>query len=138
MAKGKVGLGRRGESLAAAQLAARGYAILVQNWFCAVGEADLIATRDGEWYFIEVRTRRGGMAGAPEESITPRKRARMARVAQCYLSEHLPDADPAWHLGLVAVELDRNGRLMRMTLYLDLEGEPEELLDGRTSAAGTI
>ena len=130
MAKGKVGLGRRGESLAAAQLAARGYAILAQNWFCAEGEADLIATRDGEWYFIEVRTRRGGVAGAPEESITARKRARMAQVAQHYLSKHLPDADPAWHLGLIAVGLDHSGRLTRMTLYRDLDGGPEELLDG--------
>lgn len=129
MAKGKVGLGRRGEALAAERLMTRGYAIEAQNWFCAVGEADLIAVRDGEWYFIEVRTRRGAAPGAPEDSITPRKRARMAQVAQRYLSERLPDADPAWHLGLVAVELDRAGRLVRMTLYLDLEGEPEELLD---------
>ena len=131
MAKGKVGLGRRGEALAAAQLATRGYAIVAQNWFCAVGEADLIAARDGEWYFIEVRTRRGGAAGAPEESISSRKRARMAQVAEYYLSAQLPDADPAWHLGFVAVELDRAGRLLRMTWYADLDAEPEEWLDVR-------
>ncbi|MDX9956283.1 MAG: YraN family protein [Anaerolineae bacterium] len=131
MAKGKVGLGRRGEALAVPPLLARGFTIVAQNWFCDVGEADLIATRGGEWYFIEVRTRRGGVVGAPEESITARKRSRMVQVAQRYLSEHLPDADPAWHLGLIAVGLDHSGHLMRMTLYLDLEGEPEELLDGR-------
>ncbi|HUM37953.1 MAG TPA: YraN family protein [Anaerolineae bacterium] len=130
MAKGKVGLGRRGEALAAAQLTARGYTLVAHNWYCPAGEADLIATRQGDWYFIEVRTRRGGAPGAPEDSITPRKRERMAQVARYYLSAQLPDADPAWHLGLVAVELDRAGRLIRMTLYLDLEGEAEELLDG--------
>lgn len=129
MVKGKVGLGRRGETLAAAQLAARGYTIVAQNWHCAAGEADLIATRAGEWYFVEVRTRRGGAAGAPEDSITVRKRMRMAAVAAHYLGVHLPDADPAWHLALVAVALDRTGKLQRMTWYADLEAEPEELFD---------
>ena len=64
------GLGRRGEELAAQQLAAQGYQILAQNWRCGTGELDLVA-RDGEsLVLIEVRTRRGRSMGSPEESIT--------------------------------------------------------------------
>ncbi len=136
MAKGKVGLGRRGEALAAEALQRRGFTIVAQNWHCPEGEADLIAQRAGEWYFVEVRTRRGTGRGdgegygSPEESLTPRKLARMEAVARRYLGEQGEDGaqDTAWHLSFVAVALDRAGRLERVTVYLDPEGDPWEIL----------
>ncbi len=133
MAKGKVGLGRRGEALAAEALQQRGFTIVAQNWHCPEGEADLIAQRAGEWYFVEVRTRRTtGLDnyGSPEESLTPRKLARMEAVARRYLSEQGTDeaGDVAWHVSFVAVGLDRAGRLQRITVYLDPESEPWEML----------
>lgn len=140
MAKGKVGLGRRGEALAAEALQQRGFTIVAQNWRCREGEADLVTQRAGEWYFVEVRTRRGtnlGSAsgcGSPEESITPRKLARMEAVARRYLSDQGADdalgvaQDAAWHLSFVAVALDGAGRLERITVYLDPESDPWEML----------
>ena len=124
MAKGRVGLGRRGEALAAKTLEKREFTIIAQNWHCREGEVDLIARRADEWYFVEVRTRRSTMYGSPEESITPQKRTRMEAVARRYLNEHIPDDDVAWHLSFVAVEMDRAGRLQRITVYPDLDGEP--------------
>ncbi len=136
MAKGKVGLGRRGEGLAAEALQQRGFTIVAQNWHCPEGEVDLIAQRAGEWYFVEVRTRRGtgrgnaGVYGSPEESLTPRKFARMVAVARRYLSEQGTDEadDAAWHVSFVAVALDGAGRLERITVYLDPESDPWEVL----------
>ncbi len=136
MARGKVGLGRRGEALAAEALQQRGFTIVTQNWHCPEGEADLIAQRAGEWYFIEVRTRReagrGGAEGygSPEESLTPRKFARMEAVARRYLSEQGVDEaqDVTWHISFVAVALDGAGRLERITVYLDPESDPWEVL----------
>jgi hypothetical protein len=52
-------LGASGERLAANWLEARGYQIIATNWHCAYGEADLIAEREGELIFVEVKTRRG-------------------------------------------------------------------------------
>ncbi len=128
MAKGKVGLGRQGETLAAELLERHGFRIAARNWFCAEGEADIIAERGGEWYFFEARTRRGQRYGTPEESIAPRKRARMESVARRYLSEAAAGVeDPPWHLGLAAIELDHTGKLLRITLYPDLEGDPLDL-----------
>lgn len=136
MAKGRVGLGRRGEALAAEALQQRGFTIVAQNWHCPEGEADVIAQRAGEWYFIEVRTRRGtnrgsaGGYGSPEESLTPRKFARMEAVARRYLSKQGTDEaqDVAWHVSFVAVALDGAGRLERITVYLDPESDPWEVL----------
>ena len=112
----RVRLGRRGEELAAAELARCGYEIVARNWRCQVGEVDVVARRDGVWYFFEVRTRRGREFGTPEESVTPAKQQRMVEVALTYLGEHdLDDVD--WRVGLVAVEMDRTGRVLRVEVY---------------------
>ncbi len=124
VAKGTVGLGRRGETLAADVLARHGYSIVTRNWYCAEGEVDIVAERNGELTFFEVRTRRGKAYGTPEQSVRPQKRARMVAVARRYVSEEVEALDVAWHLGLVAVQMDRRGRVVRITVYPDLEGEP--------------
>ncbi len=113
MNRNRVGLGRQGEELAARELARRGYEIVARNWRCQAGEVDIVARHDGAWVFVEVRTRRGRDFGTPEESLTPAKQARMVAVAECYLAAHEID-DVAWRLDLVAVEMDRAGRLLRV------------------------
>jgi len=112
----RVKLGRRGEDLAAAELVRHGYDIVTRNWRCQVGEVDIVARRGDAWAFFEVRTRRGREFGTPEESLTPGKQQRMADVALTYLGEQdLTDMD--WRVGLVAVEMDRAGRLLRIEVY---------------------
>jgi len=112
----RVTLGRRGEELAVGELARCGYEIVARNWRCQAGEVDVVASRDGVWAFFEVRTRRGREFGTPEESVTPAKQQRMIDVALTYLSEHdLSDVD--WRVGLVAVEMDQAGHLLRVEVY---------------------
>jgi putative endonuclease len=109
------GLGRRGEDLAARQLAAQGYEVVARNWRCESGELDLVA-RDGECLvFVEVRTRRGGAMGSPEESITAAKQARLIALADAYVQDN--DWQGDWRLDVVAVEMDRRGRLQRVDHY---------------------
>ena len=112
----RVRLGWRGEELAASKFTRGGYRIVARNWRCQMGEVDIVARRGDIWYFYEVRTRRGREFGTPEESITSAKRQRMIDVALTYLAEHdLNDVD--WRVGLVAVEMDRTGRLLRVEVY---------------------
>ncbi len=113
MSNNRVGLGRRGEELAAGELARQGYEIVARNWRCQAGEVDIVARHGEVWAFVEVRTRRGTACGTPEESLTPAKQARMVTVAEHYLAEH-DLGEVAWRLDLVAVELDRAGRLVRL------------------------
>ena len=106
-------LGRRGEALAAEKLAASGYTLVAHNYRCSAGEIDLIARHGETWVFVEVRTRRGGAFGTPEESITPRKRQHLNAAAQHYLQEqNLGDVD--WRIDVVAVELSAKGKLLRV------------------------
>jgi putative endonuclease len=116
MSDARVRLGRRGEELAVRRLTRAGYHVVERNWHCAAGEVDVVARREGVWTFFEVRTRRGRAFGTPEESVTPAKQERMAQVALTYLGAHeLVDVD--WRLGVVAVEMDRRGRLVRLEVY---------------------
>jgi putative endonuclease len=108
-------LGRRGESLAAQVLQERGYIIVERNWRCQAGEVDLVTKQQDVWIFVEVRTRRSMAFGTPEESITPRKRARLIDVAATYLAEHgLTDVD--WRIDVVAIEMGRDGCARRVTV----------------------
>lgn len=106
-------LGQRGEQLAADQLTTLGYSIMDRNFYCGVGEIDIVARRSDLWIFVEVRTRRGRKYGTPEESITPRKRAHLIAAAQTYLqAKEIGDVD--WQIALVAVEFGPAGQLLRV------------------------
>jgi putative endonuclease len=114
-------LGQRGEELAANELARRGFEIVDRNWHCQIGEVDIVARRDDVWAFFEVRARRGRAFGTPEESVTQSKQQRMIDVARTYLSEHgLNVHEVDWRIGLVAVEMDKAGYLLRVDVYENL------------------
>ena len=104
-----------GEELACEALSRRGYRIIERGWRCPLGEVDVVA-RDGEcWVFVEVKTRRGRGAGAPEEALTPRKAQRLMALAQTYLAERaLGQVD--WRIDLVAIELDPLDRVQRLSV----------------------
>ena len=102
-----------GEELARRRLEAEGYSVLEANYRGKTGEIDLIARKDGTIVFVEVRTRRGGAFGTPEESITPSKRAHLVAAAEEYLQE-IEAEGVEWRIDLVAVELDLAGKLTRV------------------------
>ena len=109
------GLGALGEELAARQLSVAGYETVTRNWRCQAGELDLVA-RQGECLVqVHVRTRRGQALGPPEESITPAKQARLVNLAETYVQA--ADWPGDWRIDVVAVELDREGRLLRVDHY---------------------
>jgi putative endonuclease len=104
-------LGRWGESIAARHLAAKGYRIVKRNWRCRQGEIDLIAQAGETLVFVEVKTRRGRNMGTPEEGLTPHKSRQLLTLGQIYVATEELDVD--WRIDLVAVELDKTGKLLR-------------------------
>jgi putative endonuclease len=109
------GLGRWGEELAAQHLMAKGYQMVARNWRCVTGELDLVVREGGSLVFVEVRARRGRALGTPEESITLAKQARLIDLAAAYAQEH--DWTGPYRIDVVAIELDRQGRLLRVDHY---------------------
>ena len=113
MSTGRQALGRRGERLARQRLEATGYSVLQANYRAKAGEIDLIAEKGDTLVFVEVRTRTGRAVGAPEESLTPQKRAHLVDAAGEYLQANGAE-DREWRIDLVAVEVGRDGRVQRL------------------------
>ncbi|MBM2827275.1 MAG: hypothetical protein HW403_1339 [Dehalococcoidia bacterium] len=108
-------VGDWGERIAQSFLRGQGYHILETNYRCPHGEADIVA-QDGECLvFVEVKTRRSRSYGAPEESITPVKEARMSAVADHYLQSR--DITPdQYRIDLITVEVESPGRAPKVRL----------------------
>ena len=92
-------LGRLGEDYACQWLRQRNWRILARNWRSRFGELDIIALDpEATLVFVEVKTRRTGRFGSPEEAVGPRKQTHLRRAAVQWLISH--DRDPgARHRG---------------------------------------
>ena len=97
-------LGRWGETLAAGYLEMLGYTILERNVRTAYGEIDLVARGSGEavTVFVEVKTRRSGAYGLPEQSVNAAKRAHLLAAAQAYILAH-PELPGDWRIDVIAI-----------------------------------
>jgi putative endonuclease len=118
MGRNRMHTGRWGEALAERFLIGRGDAVLARNWrppWPARGELDLVLQRGDVIVFVEVRARHGLAFGAPEETVTPRKRARLIEAAQAYLDAHNLSA-LAWQIDFVAIEFDARNRVTRLAV----------------------
>lgn len=73
------------EEYAVRFLEGRGQTICARNFRTWGGEIDIVALDGGILCFVEVRARRSLRFGAPVETITPQKRARVAAAARAYL-----------------------------------------------------
>lgn len=84
------GLGAIGEQMAVRHLERAGMVVLERNWRCAQGdvrgEIDIVARDGAVLVFCEVKARRGTRSGSPLEAVTPRKVARLRRLAGAWLA----------------------------------------------------
>jgi putative endonuclease len=109
-------LGDAGEQLAADHLARRGFQILDRNYRTRWGELDIVACDERTIVFCEVKTRIAPGAGRdPLESVHPRKRAQIRRIAGRWLadrSDHPRVSD--LRFDAIGVTLASDGRLLRL------------------------
>ena len=83
MSREKKNFGDWGETLAAEFLKRHGFEIIERNYHTTLGEIDIVARKSGDFYFIEVKTRRpGGLAN--DLSITESKKKKMFRTVKAY------------------------------------------------------
>ena len=107
-------LGDFGEQAAAAHLIRRGYQLLARKWRCPAGEIDLLMRDGPTLVFVEVRTRRGDRLGLAEESVGGAKQAKLIGLAYAYLEATSAPEDLPWRIDVVALNIDRAGRVERL------------------------
>jgi putative endonuclease len=82
----KTELGAWGEQLAAERLEADGYRIVERNFRCRLGELDLVARRETELVFVEVKLRKDASHGEAREFVTAAKQRKLRLTAEYYLA----------------------------------------------------
>lgn len=80
--------GKKGEILAQNYLKQNGYKIIATNMKNALGEIDIIATKDKTIVFVEVKTRLTRAFGDPSEAVNYFKQKKLRNVATLYLKQH--------------------------------------------------
>ncbi|HZG00132.1 MAG TPA: YraN family protein [Chitinophagales bacterium] len=80
-------LGTAGETLAKKYLEQKGYNVLEINWRHKRWEIDLIAEKNQEIVFVEVKTRTGNFFGEPELAVTKTKQNFLGQAASEYMNQ---------------------------------------------------
>ena len=78
-------VGNVGEDKACNYLIRRGYEIIDRNVYFRGGELDIIAKKNGELVFVEVKTRTGATFGSAYEAVTPQKIQHLTHSANMYI-----------------------------------------------------
>ncbi len=113
-------LARRGEAWAARYLQQRGYRVLARNVHTPYGEIDIVARHQGQFVFVEVKTRTTRGFGWPEDAVTARKLAHMQAAAEHYLAEHDPEGRYPWRLEVIALYWPRPDRPPQVRHWTDV------------------
>lgn len=117
-------VGRIGEEVASQFLERKGYRVIERNYRKPWGEIDLVAEKDGEVRFVEVKTvsrdtsngvTREMDAYQPEEMAHASKLLKVARTAELYMDSTGDDRD--FQIDVVTVTLETNTRKARCKLY---------------------
>jgi putative endonuclease len=90
LARGRRGIGDRGEELALQRLLAEGYELVERNYRTRYGEIDLILRHGDCMVFVAVKLRRGSAFGDPAEAVKPRKQRTIRTIAEQYIADREP------------------------------------------------
>lgn len=101
------------ENLAIAELEAKGYRILANNFSNRFGEIDIIARDRDTTVFVEVKAKCGTGFGLPEEMISPYKLAKVRNMATIYMK----GKDLPCRIDVIAILLSPTNDLLRLTHY---------------------
>jgi putative endonuclease len=109
-------LGEWGERRALSYLQGQGYRLLAQNVHIEHCELDLVMEDRDMIVFVEVKTRTSSTFGAPEDSISSRKRSRLQKAAWGFLEQNDKLHSP-WRIDVIAIEASKNRALIRLDHY---------------------
>lgn len=84
-------LGQWAEQQATLLLQQAGYTIVKQNYHSRYGEIDVIAKKQDEWVFVEVKARQPTQYGYAVEMITASKQLKMFKTALKFIQEQAED-----------------------------------------------
>ena len=92
------------ENLAADYLRRNGMKVIQQNYYCKMGEVDIIAKEDEYLVFVEVKYRKNKRTGSAAEAVGFNKMRKISRCADVYMMQHRMSGDTSVRFDVVAIE----------------------------------
>ncbi len=87
----KLIVGAKGEYAACVYLKKNGYKILKRNYKKSFGEIDIIAKKNEDISFVEVKTRKNEDFGRPCQAVNESKKSKIRKTAMAYIVENALD-----------------------------------------------
>lgn len=100
----KVKLGEEGEDLAAMYLRNLGFSIQERRFRSRFGEIDIVARKKGEYFFVEVKTRRNSDHGEAIEQLPFYRVERLKKMALFYATKKRL-LEKNLHISLLGIDL---------------------------------
>ena len=123
-------VGEIGENVAVTFLVKQGFRVLDRNYTKKWGEIDIVAQKDNNLYFIEVKSvsrenldivsEKMGDGYRAEDNMHPWKMQRFARTIQTYLLDKDVDDDIDWQVDLLVVYLDLKNNKSKVKVVSDI------------------
>ena len=106
-------LGKCGEDRACKYLLENGFQVVARNFSCRLGEIDIVATKDLQLCFIEVKTRTSVHFGLPCQSVNGKKQMHMKKAAEFYRMSQPGYADFCPQMDIIEILFLPNGKFIR-------------------------
>lgn len=112
-------IGKYGEKLACDYLVRKGYEILELNKKISFQEIDIIAKKNNNYIFIEVKTRTNNIYGRADEAFNSRKINGIKKAIQGFIFENNLDED-IFQIDLIAVDINRFKKIANIKHYKNI------------------
>ena len=96
--------GNEFEKIAADYLEKQGMTIIKTNFYCKMGEVDIIAKDEGYLVFVEVKYRTSAAKGSGLEAVNLYKMRKISRVADFYMYSHRLYDNTSVRFDVIAIE----------------------------------
>lgn len=99
-------LGKYGEKLARIYMLNKGYIILERNYFNNNLEVDIIAEKDNEVVFVEVKTRKKKNLFGPEHAVDRNKEENLLEISENYMV--LNQLDLSYRIDIISIIINES------------------------------
>lgn len=103
-------LGKWGEQQIVDMLLSQGYTVMERNWRCGHLEIDIIASKDDDIIFVEVKTRQDSRQN-PLDAMTPRKIGLLCKAAESYIVSRKIPLNPRFDVAAVTGDGHGDGEI---------------------------
>ncbi len=115
----KRAIGSEKELVVCRYLETKGYRILTTNYWCRVGEIDIVAKNDEYLVFVEVKYRKNTNCGGSLYAVGRDKMRKICKCARNYIYREKVSLDTPMRFDVVALEGDEIFHLKNAFEYIE-------------------